>query len=416
MNKKKIYGPLARFLRAGVRPFLHRWDTSGAQKAQPPAVYVVHHRNMSGPVHTLALLPDEPRPWVLHVFLDRHECFAQYYGYTFRKRFGWPAPAAWAAAGVLSLTVPAVVRSFGAIPVYRSLKETRDMMEQSAQALLRGESIMLCPDVAYDSAAPATGEIYKGFLQLEKLYHAGTGAHLRFVPVYCGKTKRIVTGEPVCFSDGAPFRTQREEVAGRIVDGLNALAAACGELEREAAEKILSFLDEKELKNKSGLLVAHGETVRAAAYEKLGLKGETACFQVIYTSKSLRSLKGELNFRIPDRAEIERIKSEYHLESPENIEMLCSERKIWCGFLKSGEFVGFIGRHPEGSMGLLQVFSEYRRQGYGEELESFMINRFLEEGRVPYAHIIVDNEKSMNLQKKLGYEVADKKIYWLFEK
>lgn len=159
MNKKKIYGPLARFLRAGVRPFLHRWDTSGAQKAQPPAVYVVHHRNMSGPVHTLALLPDEPRPWVLHVFLDRHECFAQYYGYTFRKRFGWPAPAAWAAAGVLSLAVPAVVRSFGAIPVYRSLKETRDMMEQSAQALLRGESIMLCPDVAYDSAAPATGEI-----------------------------------------------------------------------------------------------------------------------------------------------------------------------------------------------------------------------------------------------------------------
>ncbi|MFR9159810.1 MAG: GtrA family protein [Ruthenibacterium lactatiformans] len=236
LNKKKIYGPLARFLRAGVRPFLHRWDTSGAQKAQPPAVYVVHHRNMSGPVHTLALLPDEPRPWVLHVFLDRHECFAQYYGYTFRKRFGWPAPAAWAAAGVLSLTVPAVVRSFGAIPVYRSLKETRDMMEQARRRCC-AMSIMLCPDVAYDSAAPATGEIYKGFLQLEKLYHAGTGAHLRFVPVYCGKTKRIVTGEPVCFSDGAPFRTQREEVAGRIVDGLNALAAACGELEREAAEK-----------------------------------------------------------------------------------------------------------------------------------------------------------------------------------
>ncbi|MEI3013581.1 MAG: hypothetical protein V8T36_01790 [Ruthenibacterium lactatiformans] len=85
MNKEDIVAAGAS-LCAGVRPFLHRWDTSGAQKAQPPAVYVVHHRNMSGPVHTLALLPDEPRPWVLHVFLDRHECFAQYYGYTFRKR------------------------------------------------------------------------------------------------------------------------------------------------------------------------------------------------------------------------------------------------------------------------------------------------------------------------------------------
>ena len=124
-----------------------------------------------------------------------------------------------------------VFQSFMLIPTLNALENVE------LPALLRGESIMLCPDVAYDSAAPATGEIYKGFLQLEKLYHAGTGAHLRFVPVYCGKTKRIVTGEPVCFSDGAPFRTQREEVAGRIVDGLNALAAACGELEREAAEK-----------------------------------------------------------------------------------------------------------------------------------------------------------------------------------
>ena len=124
-----------------------------------------------------------------------------------------------------------VFQSFMLIPTLNALENVE------LPALLRGESIMLCPDVAYDSAAPATGEIYKGFLQLEKLYHAGTGAHLRFVPVYCGKTKRIVTGEPVCFSDGAPFRTQREEVAGRIVDGLNALAAACGELGREAAEK-----------------------------------------------------------------------------------------------------------------------------------------------------------------------------------
>lgn len=234
MSKKKIYGPLARFLRAGIRPFLCRWDTSGARRAEAPAVYVVHHRNMSGPVHTLALLPDTPRPWVLHVFLNRRECFRQYYNYTFRKRFGWPAPAAWLAAGALSLSVPAVMRSFGAIPVYRSLKETREMMDESVQALLRGESIMLCPDVVYDSAEPATGEIYKGFLQLEKLYYAETGEHLRFVPVFCGKAKRIVTGEPVCFAGGASFRVQRDDAARRIVNSLNELAAACGELDADS--------------------------------------------------------------------------------------------------------------------------------------------------------------------------------------
>lgn len=230
MNRPFSYGPLARAMRAVVRPCLHRWDRSGARRAEAPAVYVAHHRNMSGPVHALALLPDLPRPWVLHVFLSREECFAQYYGFTFRERFGWPRPLAWLAAAALSCVVPVVLRSFGAIPVYRGLRETRGTMEETASALLRGESILLCPDVAYDSSEPATGEIYKGFLQLERLYFAKAGEHLRFVPVFCGRTKRILTGDPVCFEDGLPFRAQRDGVARQLVDGLNALAAACGEL------------------------------------------------------------------------------------------------------------------------------------------------------------------------------------------
>ncbi len=192
--------------------------------------------------------------------------------------------------------------------------------------------------------------------------------------------------------------------------------------EQDAAERILSAFDEHELAKRSGLLVAHGEIARAVAYKILHLKGETACFQVVYTKKEPRPLSGTLEFRFPKREQIKIIQREYHLESPENIEKLCANGEIVCGFIKdsgardkSSCFVGFIGRHPEGSMGLLQVFPAYRRRGFGEELESYMINRFLEEGRIPYAHIIEDNFKSMKLQKKLGYEVADEKVYWLFE-
>lgn len=229
MKEGFSYGPLARFLRVAARPFLRRWDTSGAQPQQGPTVYVVHHRNMSGPVHALFLLRDMPRPWVLHVFLDRRECFAQYYHFTFRQRFGWPKALAWAAAHACAWFVPVLMRSLGAIPVYRSLHETRAMMDKTVAALLRGEQILLCPDVAYDSAAAATGEIYKGFLQLEKQYYAETGAHIRFVPVFCGRTKRILTDPVVCFPDGVPFRRARDGMARALVEGLNALAAACGE-------------------------------------------------------------------------------------------------------------------------------------------------------------------------------------------
>lgn len=230
MNRPFAYGRLARFLRAAVRPCLHRWDPSGAHRAEAPAVYVAHHRNLSGPVHALALLPDMPRPWVLHVFLNKEECFRQYYGFTFRTRFGLPRPLAWPAAAALSRVVPAVLRSFGAIPVYRGLRETRGMMDETVAALMRGENILLCPDVNYISPNAATGEIYRGFLQLERLYHKKTGGHLRFVPVFCGQSKRILTGEPVCFTDESSFRAQRDGVARRLVDGLNALAAECGEL------------------------------------------------------------------------------------------------------------------------------------------------------------------------------------------
>lgn len=202
--------------------------------------------------------------------------------------------------------------------------------------------------------------------------------------------------------------------------GVHMLAAE----EIGAARTVLKALDESALKKAGGLLVAHGEAARTAAYEALDLKGETACYQVVYTKGEPRPLRGLLEFRRPEREQIELIKRDYHLESPENIEKLCAAGRIFCGFLKGAGaenladkgFVGFIGKHPEGSMGLLQVFPEYRRRGCGEELENFMINEFLKEGRIPYGHVIVDNSRSMNLQHKLGYEVADEKVYWLFER
>ena len=192
---------------------------------------------------------------------------------------------------------------------------------------------------------------------------------------------------------------------------IHMLAADSEEAARALLERCPMNLPEGERK----FVVAHGEGVRRAVYSRFSVRAETPCYQVMYAGAPL-PLKGLLHFRRAGREEAEIIGREYKLESPENIEKLCKEGKIWCGFAAGEEgevFVGFIGRHPEGSMGLLQVFPEYRRRGYGEELESFMIDKFLEEGLVPYAHIIDDNRKSVNLQKKLGYVFADEKIFWM---
>lgn len=195
--------------------------------------------------------------------------------------------------------------------------------------------------------------------------------------------------------------------------GIYALAAA-GELGTQAA---LNCLDEKELAARSCWLVAHGEVCRKIAYDRLHITRENACFQVAYMQKQTLPLRGDLEFSYPTREEIEQIKRDYKLESPENIEKLCKDKKLWAARLKgTGEFVGFIGEHPEGSMGLLQIFPNYRRNGYAEEAEKFQINRYVTQGRIPYGHVIEDNAASVSLQEKLGLQTANEKVYWLREK
>lgn len=83
-------------------------------------------------------------------------------------------------------------------------------------------------------------------------------------------------------------------------------------------------------------------------------------------------------------------------------------------FDEKGNCAAFVGFHGEGAMGLLQVLPEYRRRGIGEALEARVINRRLSEGRIPYDHVVVGNEKSMCLQRKIGMELSEKIVTWVF--
>ena len=225
----QVYRPWVRFVRRCIALF-SRWKTWGSPP-EAPAVYIVHHQNLYGPIHAVALLPIEARLWVFHPFYDRKACFDQYYGYTFTQRFHWPRPLAWTAAKLCSLVVPGVMHGIGAIPVYRSSRQILETMDRSRQALLKGENLMLCPDTDYSSDTEETGAIYQGFLRLERDYHRQTGRHLPFVPVYSSKgRRRVQVGEPVLFQDGRSFKEQQQEVAQKLIDALNRAAEVSASL------------------------------------------------------------------------------------------------------------------------------------------------------------------------------------------
>lgn len=177
----------------------------------------------------------------------------------------------------------------------------------------------------------------------------------------------------------------------------------------EAGKNILSKFVVPEGEGRR-FIVSHGESARNAVRKTYSLKAETICYQVVFEGDKI-DVSAELVFKKADKEEA-RIAAEYDLETPEGIHALVSAGKIWCAYEKSGEFVGFIGRHPEGSMGLLLIFPEFRRKGYAYALEAHQINEILGEGLVPYAHIIEGNDKSLALQKKLGFSVASEKVFW----
>lgn len=219
----KHYGIFLRFLRCCAR-LLTGWRSDQPPLSQP-AVYLVHHQNLYGPLHALAFLSNEVRPWIFSPFCSRKACFQQYYGYTFTQRFGWPKPLAWMVSGILSLVIPALMNGYHAIPVYRDGRRVRETMSLSQETLLAGDSLLICPDVDYASSEGEMGRIYQGFLRLERDYHKQTGTHLPFVPAICDRTKKRMTfGEPVRFQDGIPFKQQQNEIAQQLTRQMNDLS------------------------------------------------------------------------------------------------------------------------------------------------------------------------------------------------
>jgi len=230
------HGRLYRFARACVRLVSPRYRVvccggDGPGDDGVPIVFISRHHNLFGPWMTMLWFPGCFRVWVYHAFLNPHTSYRHYVDYTFTKRFGWNRLLAKIVAWPLSYGVAAVLRSARCIPVYRGSKQIVETFRQTVRALQEGYPVFIYPDIEYQDTSAETGALHKGFLQLEKYVYRAMGRHIGFVPVYVSRRKkRILIGDPVYFRNGENFQNEREVVYEKIRDGLNRLAAQCGEL------------------------------------------------------------------------------------------------------------------------------------------------------------------------------------------
>lgn len=182
-----FYGPLFKFCRWVVSIFYRKYSVDKVGEFDGPVVYVSHHQNMHGPIVTLLSFPKHLHLWALHVFFDKKVCFKQYSEFTFTKRFGLPKLLAKMIAFPISRFIPKLVHSGKAIPVYRGSRSIMDTFKQTIHVLKRGESVIIFPNIDYSSSSANVGDLYDGFLFIEKYYNRETGKHICFVPLYASK-------------------------------------------------------------------------------------------------------------------------------------------------------------------------------------------------------------------------------------
>ena len=109
------------------------------------------------------------------------------------------------------------MRSMGAIPVHRGTARIGTTFKESVAALQAGDSILIFPDVDYTDGSEGIGEIYDGFLLLERFWRKASARPLRFVPL------RL---DADCRGRGCVLRPDR---AVEVGDGPGAGSAAAGD-------------------------------------------------------------------------------------------------------------------------------------------------------------------------------------------
>lgn len=230
MNK---YGILFRVCRKIKYFFARKISAPKKNEFISPCVYIGHHQNMYGPITFMTFCPVYVRMWVYNMFLDKADCYDQFYNYTFLNRYKIHPALSKIYAKILSCFIPKLLNSMHALPVYRI--NSQDMhniyktIEDSVDALINNERVVIFPDIDYTSKEPYTGRLYSGFAKIDKLYFEKTGRHVDFIPVYISKSKKkMILGEK--FSVDEDNNSSLKQIAKTMQEGLNCLAAECSDI------------------------------------------------------------------------------------------------------------------------------------------------------------------------------------------
>lgn len=174
----------------------------------------------------------------------------------------------------------------------------------------------------------------------------------------------------------------------------------------------VSLLDQYINQDCSLLMVSNVHLGRAA-FERYGFSEKLECFQAAYYGEIPVS-DSDISVRAAGTQDLPQLIQAYGLVSPDEMRKIVERGNLLLGYYQE-QLVGFIGEHLEGSMGLLHVFPEFRRNGFASALEKIFIADTIKKGFIPFGQVEKDNYRSLNLQKKIGMTLSENLICWMWK-
>ncbi|MCL2462316.1 MAG: hypothetical protein FWF44_06580, partial [Defluviitaleaceae bacterium] len=223
-ERERFYGRLFYFSRWVLRRFNRKLKVRG-ELPEAPAVYIGHHQNMTGVLGVMMWFTLPVHLWVLSCFFDKEGTYKQFAGFTFPQKHGFGRGFSNFAARVAAWYVPKLIKAIRAVPVYRgSVKGLKTTFGQSIDFFGMNENLLIFPDMDYSGDSAKMGEIYTGFMALEKYYYDEMGRHVNFVPIKVDlASKEIRVGKPLSIADGESFAAGKARVGAELRERMNSL-------------------------------------------------------------------------------------------------------------------------------------------------------------------------------------------------
>ena len=180
-----------------------------------------------------------------------------------------------------------------------------------------------------------------------------------------------------------------------------------------AQNEAMADLQCRQIPGKPEFVATHEALSFPVVQRHFGYRSMTPCWQVGYLDQAPLPLPNNSPFQVRPLtpAQLPLVAAHYHLTGPGYL-----AQRVACGAMYGAfdgeDLAGFIGLHPEGTVGLLEVLPQYRRRGVATLLQSYLTDLELSRGHVPYGQVFDGNTPSLALQRSLGYQCSAGPMYW----